>query len=770
MASHDDCEILELEIDEEDTFGLYDEVGSPGKRRKVLEESVPDTVHQSVERTVTLLPTSQVPITLPTTSTPQKLSFMQYIQSSYNSTTRVNIYRNRIPLIYPEYKSRQIQFVPSEYGSDEEDNDFDTEFDSGIHSLVEEDPYRSAKPWANKLNLGPTPVQSFVDIAWNDKLGREFADNDLPNKEPTIMPHISRQEALKLISKTGPFFKNARSTDKTKICQIKSGGHVNAEVLKTFLLTVDAWRVLCFDTESNGKLLYNVGPNKGKEGRIPVVFGNPAGMVLIFHDSRQTPIELIERCADFRYIKLQSGIENDIHYLQKNGFRVFRGVVDIQTLITLVRPAIRQCGIEFCTQYVWGDDEDRIEYEDTPKKVYKDKIRIKWSESFNPCYKREDFEKLALNHSLQDVLTPFAILIKIGLEITELRGQAENPDENIFLTMNEALELCVSKAPADIRNTNHGYLARVIKEDKLINWVNDSAVTYCTPFQFSSHALVHRIRRARSDLVEFHHTDLRWDEIQTLALLHVDLLRGRMPFSSELKFLDLRFHLMDHCSHCGSLEHRSDQCSELTIPCCYDHGPDFDVPAHSIVCCPALHAYCQKCFIRGHFTESHGKGWKSAAQLRRQFLESAPQGLFTSLLYLIRTDLTAANILPHHFRLGISGRRLIQSYGDYWLYRGLGAIPDNEKEKGKRYLELATQNLRSTPTSYEPLRFDAIVNTNEKKARDILVEKGVITEGKRLSGSQRRKRRRLTLELDAEEKARNNPATDAVKEVRVHPE
>jgi hypothetical protein len=78
---------------------------------------------------------------------------------------------------------------------------------------------------------------------------------------------------------------------------------------------------------------------------------------------------LIERFADFRYIKLQSGIENDIHYLQKNGFRVFQGVVDIQTLITLVRPAIRQCGIEICTQYVWGDDEDRIEYEDTPKKA-----------------------------------------------------------------------------------------------------------------------------------------------------------------------------------------------------------------------------------------------------------------------------------------------------------------------------------------------------------------------------------------------------------------
>jgi hypothetical protein len=65
------------------------------------------------------------------------------------------------------------------------------------------------------------------------------------------------------------------------------------------------------------------------------------------------------------------------------------------------------------------------------------------------------------------------------------------------------------------------------------------------------------------------------------------------------------------------------------------------------------------------------------------------------------------------------------------------------------------------------LRFDAIVNTNEKKARDILVEKGVIMEG---MGSQRRKHRLLTLQLDAEEKTRSNPATDAAKEVWVYTE
>jgi hypothetical protein len=35
--------------------------------------------------------------------------------------------------------------------------------------------------------------------------------------------------------------------------------------------------------------------------------------------------------------------------------------------------------------------------------------------------------------------------------------------------MKEALELCVSKAPADIRNTGHGYLACIIDKAKLIN-------------------------------------------------------------------------------------------------------------------------------------------------------------------------------------------------------------------------------------------------------------------------------------------------------------
>jgi hypothetical protein len=95
------------------------------------------------------------------------------------------------------------------------------------------------------------------------------------------------------------------------------------------LLSVDDWRVLCFDTESDGKMLYKVEPNKGKPGWIPIVFGNPAGQVLVFHDSCETPQELRDRCADFRYVKFQSGAEHDLAHLKRNGFSDFRGVVNV---------------------------------------------------------------------------------------------------------------------------------------------------------------------------------------------------------------------------------------------------------------------------------------------------------------------------------------------------------------------------------------------------------------------------------------------------------
>ncbi len=78
-------------------------------------------------------------------------------------------------------------------------------------------------------------------------------------------------------------------------------------------------------------------------------------------------------------------------------------------------------------------------------------------------------------------------------------------------------------------------------------------------------------------------------------------------------------------------------------------------------------------------------------------------------------------------------------------------------------MEAATQNLRATPMTYELLVFNNEV-TNDQRAKEILIKMGEITGGKKLSGAQRRKRRLLTLKLDAEEKEKKE------KEIRICPE
>ncbi len=85
------------------------------------------------------------------------------------------------------------------------------------------------------------------------------------------------------------------------------------------------------------------------------------------------------------------------------------------------------------------------------------------------------------------------------------------------------------------------------------------------------------------------------------------------------------------------------------------------------------------------------------------------------------------------------------------MYGGLGYIPEDEKAKGDIYREIAERNLTATPLTYELLKVVKEV-TAEQRAKDILIPKGSIVAGKRLSRAQRRKRRQLTLELEAEER------------------
>ena len=735
-----DTEILEIEVNDGDLVDVQE-------RRVVQEEPVwTRTVRMVSEETVnpsdysTTVNVNSAPVQ-PASAATSGTSVA--ILNASNSACRANRYKQRINLVHPHQQllvhfpidnsppDRRFVIVMSD--SEDEEEEFESFTYSG-HQLPDDDEDR--RPWrrggAKKIKL-PNPVKAFIDFQWQDKLGREYNDAHLVDVNPTNMPVISRTEANRLISRQGPYFVNIRRPDFSKVTQYKTAERTDPQTIKDFLVSVKAWRCLCFDTEDDGKSPFLQQPNRGQPGRVPVIFGSPDGQVLIFHDPRDVPQSIKDICADFAYVKLQSGIENDIKLLEKSGFK-FRGIVDVQTLFALAKPELDACGIQECTRYVW----ETTSFE---------KLRIPWLQKFKHQYANQNMTGDCLAHSIQDVLTPYAIALKLAIEVSDLRD-LKSPTENIFPAMNEAFELCMSKSPADLRNPSACYLDKS-KCGKINNWINDICPSFSLPFQFNSHFIVQRIRRARGDLVERFDTGLTQPQIIERAQRHLNLLKGRLPTATEQAFLDLRYHLLDHCRHCGSQDHESDVCTVLAVPCQYEHGPEVVHQPHSIICCPSLHAFCNKCRTRGHVREVHGRNWKSAGELRRIFLESAPFGLYTSLPYLNRDPKNAKYILPYHYKAGLGGKRLGYNMADYWLYGGVDKLTEEEYSKGQPHRDLTLRNLTAAQENYEQLNTRAERRREEERAAGAAPTEAGGPKRKRTGAEQRRrKKRRAEAEKD----------------------
>jgi hypothetical protein len=160
--------------------------------------------------------------------------------------------------------------------------------------------------------------------------------------------------------------------------------------------------------------------------------------------------------------------------------------------------------------------------------------------------------------------------------------------------------------------------------------------------------MVQQIWCARGDLVEVFNTGLTQKQIIERAQKHLELFiapedpkhKLRLPTATEQAYINLRYHMMDHCNHCGGSQlHKSSACTILAVPCQYEHGPRVVHEPHSIICCPSLHALCNICRIRGHVREIHGRNWKSAGELHQIFLESVQKALWRALrgiLYYIK--------------------------------------------------------------------------------------------------------------------------------------
>ena len=95
--------------------------------------------------------------------------------------------------------------------------------------------------------------------------------------------------------------------------------------------------------------------------------------------------------------------------------------------------------------------------------------------------------------------------------------------------------------------------------------------------------------------------------------------------------------------------------------------------------CQALHAWCRKCWVRGHDTAIHGAGnVYSAGRIRRDFIKIAPCGLLTSAIFL-RTP----KPIKSFYRAGFAGSTRILASAETRLAGHIYPLDEAEVEAAR---------------------------------------------------------------------------------------
>ena len=289
-------------------------------------------------------------------------------------------------------------------------------------------------PYTRTVQDRPTPsARSEPDwklVYYNEKTAREFSEWTISFENPVTMP-VQTLAETRIKMRVGCYVATIPTQE---VYEFKVGTEVTEqhEAVQTFLTEVEIYKYCSFDTEGNGQLLDRFG----KRTRLFFALSTPfSATILLFHDVNDIPDAI--RCVlmDYTVAKIQSGIGGDIKLMDEHGLKV-RGLVDSGTLYMLVKPALIDAGFgaKHQIEVIWPQKQYHQAYE--------------WK-SFGDALDRQKLPTKLLRHIIQDVLTPYGILYKAAIMRAEDLGMSE--DDDVFPIANEALELCYSKSPRDVR-------------------------------------------------------------------------------------------------------------------------------------------------------------------------------------------------------------------------------------------------------------------------------------------------------------------------------
>ena len=478
------------------------------------------------------------------------------------------------------------------------------------------------------------------------------------SRTPIQMPVVTRNDAYDVIA-------SLKVESNRKVVNF-SASNVYCEfeidvTLTSFYESVETFQFFSFSLEYfGGSLRFHKGPKSGENGRSVLTLGCVSGQVIVFHDANDATKTLRNYFADFAVLKLTSTIDIDATIFP---FQI-SGIVDARALIQLVDPEETEISQATLHKLVYPEGPKYVECdpidlkskfeEESINKISKDE-----EEAINKISKDEEesIKKISKGkehidttcHLMQNVLSPIAFAFHVAIK-------APHADYDVFPIVNDALELCWAKLGFEVAESG-----KTIPE----LWVSDEAVD-SSYFELNSQKEVQRIRKARQFFLEPEAVPL--DEAKANA---DEAAIDGLPNNKDVHEIDPRPRMTDVCKYCGTRRHKTEGCPKAATfqACQYPHR-GFVYPPHSIRTCPAMHAWCKTCNVRGHEMHLHTsslnglEGLKkvSAGELRRDFRKFYSFGLLTSPIFL------CDNSRKSYFKMGFYGpSERVLAMGDAWI-------------------------------------------------------------------------------------------------------
>ena len=370
---------------------------------------------------------------------------------------------------------------------------------------------------------------------------------------------------------------------------------------------------------------------------------------------------------------MQSGIGGDVGLMKAAGIDV-RGVVDTGTLLLLLnpRPIDAGSGAKHQIEAVWPNRNCHVPYD--------------WK-TFRKAFEQQRLTPKARRHVVQDVLTPFAVLFAAVIKRV-LQDRCD--DRDIMPLVHEALELCYTKEPKDVRQRLDGRSFRQF-------WIPP---VQGSEFTLNSRTEMALIRRARGHYVErFSGATMQEKEDSAREIWKGNVI----PCQRHLVFKAANwcFRQSEWCQNCASEEHKTSECPSRRTSCPIEHYKGINHPPHWILMCPQLHSFCHVCKIRGHLEQLHPSLELTPRELRQDFMQHCHRSVYSSLPYLYEPGGPLNN---HHWKASMMNQRMSRGQSDMWVYRGLNySVPRDLADARARRQAVIESNLESTEATYRKI-------------------------------------------------------------------